>query len=111
MRSLESLIIRKKVPQLYQVLGTKLRNVSTDKDLGVIMASDLTLTKHVEETINKAKKVLGLLKCTISSKNRDIFQFLYKSLVRQILEYASLVWSPRLAKDNHEIEKVKRRAL
>lgn len=75
------------------------------------MASDLTLTKHVEETINKAKKVLGLLKCTISSKNRDIFQFLYKSLVRQILEYASLVWSPRLAKDNHEIEKVKRRAL
>ena len=111
MRSLESLIIRKKVTQLYQVLGTKLRNVSTDKDLGVIMASDLTLTKHVEETINKANKVLGLLKCTIGSKNRDIFQFLYKSLVRQILEYASLVWSPRLAKDNHEIEKVKRRAL
>ena len=54
---------------MYQVLGTKLRNVSTDKDLGVIMASDLTLTKRVEETINKANKVLGLLKCTIGSKN------------------------------------------
>ena len=33
------------------------------------------------------------------------------TLVRPILEYASPVWSPHLAKDIHEIEKVQRRAL
>ena len=36
---------------------------------GVIMASDLTWTKHVEETVDKANKVLGLLKRKVGRKN------------------------------------------
>ena len=59
----------------YQVPGTELRIVSNFKDLGVIMASDTSWTKRVEETVQKANKVLGLLKCTIGNKNKDIFQF------------------------------------
>ena len=53
----------------YQVSCTELRNVSNYKHLGVIMASDLTWTKHVEETVHKANKVLGLLKRTVGRKN------------------------------------------
>ena len=60
------------------------------------MANDLTWTKHVNETVHKANNVLGLLKCTVGSKNKDIFSILYKSLVRPILEYASTVWSLHL---------------
>ena len=41
----------------YQLSGTELRNVSNYKDLRVNMASDLTWTKHVEETVHKANKV------------------------------------------------------
>ena len=74
------------------------------------MASDLTWTKHVEETVHKANKVLGLLKRTVGRKNQEIFSIFYKTLVRPILEYASPVWSPRLAKDIREVEKVQRRA-
>ena len=60
----------------YQLSGTELRNVSSYKDLRVNMASDLTWTKHVEETIHKANKVLSLLKPTAGSKNkRTLFQF------------------------------------
>ena len=33
------------------------------------MASDLTWTKHVEETVHKANKVLGLLKRTVGRKS------------------------------------------
>ena len=94
----------------YQVSGTESRNVSNYKGLGVIMANDLTWTKHVNETVHKANKVLGLLKHTVGIKNKDIFSIFYKSYVWPILEYASLVWSPHLAKDIHEIEKVQRRA-
>ena len=92
----------------YQVSGTELRNVSSYKDLGVIMANDLTWTKHLNGTDHNANKVVGLLKRTVGSKNKDIFSILHKSLVRPILEYASPVWSPHLAKDIHEIEKVQR---
>ena len=42
------------------------------------MANDLTWTKHVNETVHKANKVLGLLKRTVGSKNKDIFSILYK---------------------------------
>ena len=94
----------------YQVSGHELRNVSSYKHLGVIMANDLTWTKHVNGTDHNANKVVGLLKRTVGSKNKDIFSILYKSLVRPILEYASPVWSPHLAKDIHEIDKVQRRA-
>ena len=94
----------------YQVSGTELRNVSNYKDLGVIMASDLTWTKQVEELVHKANKVLSLLKRKVHSKNMKNFSILYKTLVRPILEYASPVWSPHLAKDIHEIEKLQRRA-
>ena len=77
----------------YQVSGHELRNVSSYKHLGVIMANDLTWTKHVNGTDHNANKVVGLLKRTVGSKNKDIFSILYKSLVRPILEYASPVWS------------------
>ena len=60
----------------YQVSGTELRNVSSYKYLGVIMASDLTWTKHVEETVCIVNKVLGLLKRTVGSKNKEIFSIL-----------------------------------
>ena len=72
---------------------------------------DVKWSKYVEEIVHKANKVLGLLKRTLGGKNKDIFSILYKTLVRPILEYACPVWSPHLAKDIHEIEKVQRRAL
>ena len=94
----------------YNISGTELRNVSNYKDLGVIMASDLKWSKHVEQIVHKANRVLGLLKRTVGGKNKDIFSNFYKTLVRPILEYACPVWSPHQAKDIHEIEKIQRRA-
>ena len=74
------------------------------------MSRDLSWSNHVDVPVNKANKVLGLLKRTVGSKNREIFSVLYTSLVRPILEYASPVWSPFLVKDKLAIESVQRRA-
>ena len=60
------------------ISGTVLRNVSTYKDLGVIMASDLKWSKHVEQIVHTANRVLGLLKRTVGSKNKDFFQICTK---------------------------------
>ena len=65
---------------------------------------------HVVEVVNKANKVLVLIKRTIGSVNKEIFSTLYKALVRPILEYTSLVWCPYLVKNIILLEKVQRRA-
>ena len=60
--------------------------------------------------VNKANKVLGLIKRTISSANKEILSTLYKALVRPILGYASPAWCPYLVKNIVLLEKVQRRA-
>ena len=94
----------------YYLSNARLKCVDSYKDLGVIMSRDLSWSNHVDTLVNKANKVLGLLKRTIGSKNREIFSVLYRSLVRPLLEYASPVWSPYLVKDKLAIESIQRRA-
>ena len=94
----------------YYLSNARLKCVDSYKDLGVIMSRDLSWSNHVNASVNKANKVLGLLKRTVGSKNREIFSILYRSLVRPLLEYASPVWSPYLVKDKRAIESIQRRA-
>ena len=74
------------------------------------ISHDLSWTSHVVEVVNKTNKVLGLIKRTIGSVNKEIFSTLYKALVRPILEYASPAWCPYLVKNIVLLEKVQRRA-
>ena len=90
--------------------GERLSSVSSVKVLGITISHDLSWSLHVVEVVNKANKVLGLIKRTIGSVNKEIFSTLYKALVRPILEYASPVWCPYLVKNIVLLEKVQRRA-
>ena len=101
----------KSVPHYSLVLHAEsLSSVSSVKDLGITILHDLSWTFHVVEVVNKANKVLHLIKCTIGSVNKQILSTLYKALVRPILEYASPVWCPYLVKNIVLLEKVQRRA-
>ena len=65
----------------------------------------------IDITVNKANKVLGIVKRTVGILNQQFFSTLYKASVRPILEYAVPVWCPYLVKNIHAVEKVQRRAL
>ena len=78
--------------------------------MGVIISSDLSWSKHVEEIVNKVNKVLGLITRIVGNRNKDVFSLLYKSLVRPILEYACPLWDPHLVKNIKAVEAVQRRA-
>ena len=60
--------------------------------------------------VSKANQRVGLIKRTFSKLNINSFKILYKSLVRPILEYCSVIWAPLYKTDALEIEKVQRRA-
>ena len=64
----------------YYLSNTELRFVDSYKDLGVNMSRDLSWSNHVDVIVNKANKVLALLKRTVGSKSKEIFSVLYKSM-------------------------------
>ena len=95
----------------YTLDGQPLKQVAHISDLGITVSSDLSWSRHIEITAAKANKTLGLIKRIC----RDIHdpttrRFLYCSLVKPKLEYASNVWSPNTIKYRSIIENVQRRA-
>ena len=87
-----------------------LKSVESVKDLGVTINCNLSWGKHVSYIVNKANKVLGVIKRSLGNDNRHTFSCLNKSLVRPKLEYATPVWIPYQIKDIEFLEKVQTRA-
>lgn len=94
----------------YYLSAKKLNVVNQFKDLGIIMSNYLSWNDQVNAVVNKANRVLGIIKRTVGTSNKNIFALLYKTLVRPILEYAVPVWSPYLVKNVKALEGVQRRA-
>jgi ribonucleases P/MRP protein subunit RPP40 len=80
------------------------------KDLGVLFDSKLKFDCHINEKVNKAYSILGLIYRNFKYISSDTFVLLYKSLVRSHLEYAVSVWSPSRLQDIEKLEKVQKRA-
>ena len=94
----------------YTLNNEQLEHVFSEKDLGVIIDSELSFEEHLSEKIMKANKIVGLIRRSFSFLSPGSFLKLYMSLVRPNLEYAQVVWSPKLRKYVHMLENVQRRA-
>ena len=64
------------------------------RDLGVIISHDLSWSRHICETVTKARSVASWVLSVFKTRNKDVMLTLYKSLVRSILEFNSPVWNP-----------------
>ena len=94
----------------YSLLGNHLESTETEKDLGVVISSDLKFSKQCIEAEKKAQRILGYIKRQFGFRNKEIVLSLYNSLVRPHLEYAVQSWSPSLRKDISRLERVQARA-
>jgi len=70
----------------------------------------MKFSRHCSAMVKKANQMLGFIRASISSRNREVILPIYKSLVRPHLEYAVQFWSPHFRKDINNIEKIQRRA-
>ncbi len=80
-----------------------------EMDLGVIVDDSLSSEQHCETAVNKANRMLGLIRRSFKHIDRDVLLSLYKSLVRPHLEYGNTIWSPKLKKTIKSLEDVQRR--
>ena len=89
--------------------GTLLHSVQEEKDLGIWITSDLKVSRQCSQAYCRANRMLGLINRTIMNKSVYIMLRLYKSLVRPLVEYCTVAWSPGYKKDRTVIERIQRR--
>ena len=94
----------------YNMEGHQLNYSACEKDLGVHIDNKLNFEQHISYAINKANRVMGMAKITFDHIDSEVFQPIFKGLVRPNVEYASSVWCPHLIKQKDAFEAVRRRA-
>ena len=94
----------------YKLNNFELEHVFEEKDLSVILDSDLKFEEHTNQKIKKANTMIGLIRRSFSFLDVSLFKHLYTAFVRPHLEYCQAVWSPYLRKHTNAIEKVQERA-
>ncbi|XP_076047221.1 uncharacterized protein LOC143028736 [Oratosquilla oratoria] len=71
----------------YRFRGSILNRSTQEKDLGIVISSDLKSSAHVAMVTAKANSCLGIIKRNFAILNREILVPFYLSLVRPILDY------------------------
>ena len=94
----------------YGIYGNKLDHVFGEKDLGIMMDSELSFEEHISLKVKKANAIMGVIRRSFSFLNGNLFKKLYVIFVRRNLEYAQVVWAPHLMKYINMIENVQIRA-
>ena len=85
-----------------------LDHVFSEKDFEVIFESDLSFEEHIFNQVKKTNSMVGLIKRSFLHLTPDLFRQLYITFVRPHLEYAQVVWFPKLRKRSKLLEDVQR---
>ena len=88
----------------------KLPTIQEEKDLGVLVKSDLKPSTQCVQVATKARKITGMTRRNFGRQDKTDFLIIYKTYIRPHLKYCNWAWSPHLVKDIKVIEKVQRAA-
>ena len=102
------IISRKKSPPNpnIRINGLAVERVSSFRLLGVTISEDLTWSNHVTTTCLRAKRLLGRVYRTFGKASSRTLAYIYKVIVRPILDHASCVWDPQHLVHQTRLERV-----
>ena len=81
----------------YTTPSGKIIEVKDSVKDGVYMSSNCLFKDQINAVIEKAKNIISWILRSFTSRTRTTMMTLYKSLVIPILEYCSVLWSPKAA--------------
>jgi len=94
----------------YSMNGDKLELKDDHPYLGVQLSSKLSWEHRSNIMTSKATRALGFLRRNLYGCNRSTKEKAYFAMVRPLMEYCSVVWSPHQAKLKNQLEKVQKTA-
>jgi hypothetical protein len=94
----------------YQLHGHTLEIVDPNKYLGVILTSNLSWDKHVDNVAAKGNRTLGFIRRNLKDCTRTVKETSYTAIVRPTIEYAATVWDPTSQNKIKALENIQRRA-
>ena len=102
---------KKNEEHVYYMNNIPLKKSTLEKDLGILISSDLKPSAQCINAIKNARTALRNIESSFLYRDQNIFVQIYKQFVRCHLEYASQVWCPWTAADIEKLEKVQQKAV
>lgn len=87
-----------------------LEHVSSIKDLGITIDSELNFKEHIYGKIKQSFSMLAIINRNFFNLDKFTFKLLYKSMVRSLVEYGHSVWNPYRLGIIYDLERVQKRA-
>lgn len=94
----------------YYIGDASIQRTNQVKDLGVLFDVRLTFNPHIDIIVSRSLQLCGFIKRTCQDFTDPFVQItLFNTLVRSILEYCSIIWSPYHAVHIKRLENIQKK--
>lgn len=93
----------------YVLNNITLKHVEEQKDLGIIVSSNLKWDTHISNIVKKTNSLVYCMQKAFHDRSADSILKLYKTFIRPKLEYSQTIWNPYFVKDIEMLEQCQRK--
>ena len=92
---------------VYHMDGTRLEVTESERDIGVLVSSNMKPSQQCRKAAQTASTVLAQITRAFHYRDKHVFKNLYQQYVRPHLEFAVAAWAPWLQADIDGLEALK----